>query len=107
MLDTYNGKLSYQCGRYYTQYHGRVTTVGPDPHSINLAFDCYGREDALKSTIVLKRAPRVYKGWDYAGREIAMTRVGQDVFCERCNVWHDIAGRRFVADKRRHVFFVK
>ena len=91
MLYTCDGKISYQPKGYYTQYHGRVITDGPDPHSINLAFDCYGRENALKSTIVLKRAPGVYKGWDYAGREVIMTRKGHDLYCERCKAWHEMA----------------
>ena len=88
MLYVCNGKISYQYKGNTTPYHG-ICTEDHNENSMELKFDCLGRDDKLKSVVLLKRSRYLWKGWDYAGREIVLHYEGADHFCGECKVWHD------------------
>ena len=89
MLYTCNGKVSCQFEGTYADYHGSCTE-GFDEQSMVIKFNCRGREEALKTTHLIKREPGLWKGYDWAGRNVILTYVGSAEYCERCRVWHDL-----------------
>ena len=82
-----NGKTSWQFRGNCTPYHGSCTEY--HCKSMELKFDCKGGDDKLKSTVLLKCSRDVWKGFDYAGREIVLQYEGADYLCEKCRVWHE------------------
>ena len=87
MLYVCNGKVSWQYNGSCTPYHG--SCVEDDMATMVIKFDCHGREDKLKSTILVKREPGLWQRFDYAGRHIILEYLGADSFCTQCMVWHE------------------
>jgi len=81
-----HGQVSYQYRDVYTEYHGYFFE-NHDEALVSIRFDCYGRTDNIKSTVLLKRADGIYSGWDYAARWVVLTKIGQSRYCSNCRVW--------------------
>ena len=80
------GQVSYQYRDVYTEYHGYFFE-NHDEALVSIRFDCDGRTDHIKSTVLLKRADGIYSGWDYAARWVVLTKIGQSRYCSACRVW--------------------
>ena len=79
-----HGQVSYQYRDVYTEYHGYFFE-NHDEALVSIRFDCYGRTDHIKSTVLLKRADGIYSGWDYAARWVVLTKIGQSRYCSACS----------------------
>ena len=78
-----HGQVSYQCRDVYTEYHGYFFE-NHDEALVSIRFDCYGRPDNIKATVLLKKKDGIYSGWDYAARWVVLTKIGQSRFCNEC-----------------------
>ena len=87
MCYTCNDQVSYLYRGFYSAYHGAVFEDGPEKQQIALKFDCLGRANRLKTTVVLKRKEKFWQGCDYAGRAVSLTELAKDIYCEECKVW--------------------
>ena len=68
-----HGQVGYQYRDVYTEYHGYFFE-NHDEALVSIRFDCYGRTDHIKSTVLLKRADGIYSGWDYAARWVVLAK---------------------------------
>ena len=78
-----------------TEWHGDFKILGDDGDRIEMNFDCRGREDRLKCTILWRTdtdldGRAVYHGYDYKGRDIKLVYKSRLQRCSRCNAWHRI-----------------
>ena len=82
------GRVAWQTRNTTTDWHGNFEH---NTHHGRMAilFDCKGRVDKLKSTVLVNTEEGVWEGYDYATRRIRLTRLAKWQFCHVCNLWHN------------------
>ena len=84
-----DGMVSFQSRGGITDWHGSIDKIGP---SLLIAFNCRGSKRPLKSTRVL-RTPNdaagrhTWMGYDYASRQVTLTKIGEFAWNEAERVW--------------------
>ena len=83
--------VMYQSFGVVTEWHGRFDVLDRGNRLVIL-FDYKGRDNRLKSVVLFRTAPNVYKGWDYRCRYITMTKLGEFEFDRDEDMWYEALG---------------
>ena len=87
LLHDVDGSVGWHAKGGTLLWQGSFTMFGDS--TIEVRFCCNG-SGILKSTYMWKIAADKYTGYDYAGREVELTKLMKLEYCDDCSTWHRI-----------------
>ena len=86
-----NTKVSFQTEWSVSPWHGKFSYYHHHRSGmITILFNCKGDDRKLKSAMLLKTGDKKWTGFDYQGRVIHLTRIGNMKYDEATQLWSEV-----------------